>query len=151
MTERSSDPATSKRVPKWALGLGLFLVLAAGFVAVSHTQAYKLATTHQPERFTELYFTHPDALPARAEPGSKLPVAFTLHNQESRDTTYNYRITFTDQGGTVTLVTHSLQLKTNQQRAITEDIVIPTGDTRGEVSVQLIHEDQSVHFWIERN
>ncbi len=151
MTERSSDPARSKHVPKWVLGLGLFLVLIAGFAAISHTQAYKMATTHQPERFTELYFTRPDALPARVEPGSKLSVTFTLHNQESRDTTYVYQITFTDQDGTVTLVTHSLQLKTNQQRAITENIVVPVGDTRGEVSVHLLHEDQSVHFWVERN
>jgi len=151
MTEQTEDPNTSNRMPKWALGLGVFLVLAISFMAISHTRAYKLATTHQPERFTELYFTRPDALPASAAPGSRLPVAFTLHNQEAADTSYTYRITFTDPSGTVTLGTHSLRLKSGQQQAITQNVLVPAGDTRGEITVDLVHKDQSIHFWIERN
>lgn len=152
MSEPKVVPAGPKRVPNWGFGIGVALVLIAAFIAVSHTTAFKLATTHQPERFTELYFTRPNDLPASAKSGDRVPVAFTLHNVEAQDVMYTYQITFTDAGGTKLLLERQLSIADGQKQPVTDYAAIPAGTGKGELSVILLHNNksQTIHFWLER-
>jgi uncharacterized membrane protein len=55
----------------------------------------KLAVTHQPETFTELYFVDPAKLPTFAIPGKKQTVQFHIQSHLPERHTYQYRITIT--------------------------------------------------------
>jgi uncharacterized membrane protein len=151
MTEQNQVPARSRRVRKLVLGFAAVCILLVTFLALSHTNTFKLATTHQPDRFTELYFTNPTSLPATVKLSATVPVSFTLHNEEARTQSYTYNITFADATGTTTVLkTQEIILQNGQKQVINQDITLPTGNSRGEVSVNLLNKSQSVHFWLER-
>ena len=99
----------------------LMRLIASGFVLISALCIYELfptqvehavtlATTRQPEAFTQLYFDHQDKLPLSVKPGTNSYFVFQITNHESKTVTYHYQIlqsSTTDSvvigGGTVTL------------------------------------------------
>src|ERR1017187_4052808 len=81
----------------------LLLTVVLLFSAVSHTKAYVNATTHQPERFTELYFTSPLDLRTSAHSSLSLPIQFTVHNREASNVTYTYQVAVTTASGQTTV------------------------------------------------
>jgi len=150
MIKRKHITAYAARMPKLVVPLACLLALAVTVLAISHTHAFVLATTHQPERFSELYFVNPGALPSSAAPGQQLPVVFTVHNLEGRAFTYTYSIDFTDADGTTSLVRQQIAIADGQTKTITQKVVVPAGSGRGEVGVALINKDMAIHFWLER-
>src|SRR5580700_11164872 len=139
MTLRNTDSVT-----KILVLLGIIIItidVVASFVLVRHTHAFVDATTHQPERYTELYFSDPDTLPANVTAAQKLPVDFTIHNVEARTTAYTYTIDFTaPTGHTTVLEQQSLTLANDQAVTIADTVQLPAFAGRGEISVQLLHE-----------
>jgi hypothetical protein len=71
-----------------AIAITAAVVSAGG----SFANAVRLATTHQPEVFTELYFLNPGQLPAYAAPGKKQTVRFHIQSHAAQRQTYSYRI-----------------------------------------------------------
>jgi hypothetical protein len=100
---------TSKRKQRLSVNLMalyvVLVVLAALLAAVIPTRgslvdAVRLATTHQAETFTELYFINPGHLPAFAAPGKKQTVQFRIQSHALQEQVYSYRITVSGPSGT---------------------------------------------------
>jgi hypothetical protein len=128
------------------------LVIGAGFFFnwTYHTKIIADAITHQPERYTELFFTDPNDLPSTAISKQQLPVQFTIHNVEARNMTYTYDIDFTSATGKVTLLSQrSLSLASTKAVAITDTEKLPKFTGRVEISVILLHQPEAIHLWLE--
>jgi uncharacterized membrane protein len=108
------------------------------------------ATTHQPERFTELYFTYSNNLPSSVHSGQLLPVSFTVHNAEGHTMTYVYSVKFVDSTSNQTIVfnQHQFSLPNDKVQVITDDIKLPTFNGRAEATVALINQPETIHFWV---
>lgn len=85
----------------------------------------------KPENVSELFFTKPTALPTNFTPGSPMEVDFTLHNVESRDITYDYKIEQLDSANnkTTELKTGALSLSDSEKSA--EKIVVSPINSKG--------------------
>ncbi len=126
----------------------VIILLGVGAYHVRHTQAFVNATTHQPERYTELFFTNPTKIPNVVSTGTKLPVSFTVHNVEARTMSYSYTVTFTANGSVLAQQQGNFNLTSNGTNYITSNITIPGFTGRGEVQVTLINLNQSIHYWV---
>jgi hypothetical protein len=143
-------------VPKMVLMLVAVTVLAgiALWSGLFQAEPFKQATTHRPERFSELYFNNPLALPEVVQPGQVLPVTFVIHNHEAQDMTYHYQVSFHDAeapGAVTTFKERRVRIADGQARAITQEIFVPSGVGRGEIIVKLNNKAESIHYWVERN
>lgn len=128
--------------------VAVLVVLGLGLYHVRHTTAFVNATSHRPERFTELYFNNPTKLPAIVTPGTKLPVSFTVHNVEARDMTYVYTVSFVANGRTLVSQQKGFNLTSNGTNTITSNITVPSFSGKAEVQVLLNNVGQSIHFWV---
>lgn len=54
-----------------------------------------LSLSHQPARYTALYFNNPGALPSTVVRGRRIRVSFTIDNLEGRAISYRYLLTST--------------------------------------------------------
>jgi hypothetical protein len=141
---------------KWfaATVVGLTIILGVYYMTTHPAevgQEFKLATTKQPEPFTELYFTDPESLPGTIpQAPSELPISFVIHNQESRAMDYTYRVSFKDAQSSVTLPEGKVALQDGQSQSITQHLSVPQGQGRGEISVQIVNKSQQIHYWLER-
>lgn len=108
-----------------------------------------LATTIQPERFTELYFEDHLNLPKDAIPNKQYNFRFTVHNLEYRDTTYNYETYIDENGKKISIDQGSFTLKQDQFKTIPQTYTITTSLQRSEVVVNLTNKNnQQIDFWI---
>jgi hypothetical protein len=141
---------------KWfaATVVGLSIVMGAYYVISHQNETAKelsLATTKQPEAFTELYFVDPEAVPNSLTTAAQdIPITFAISNRESRAMDYTYRVSFKDTQHTVTLPDGKVTLQDGQSQSITQTIAVPEGKNRGEVSVQILNKSQAIHLWLER-
>src|SRR5258708_5353987 len=71
-----------------------------GWSNPSIRQTILLATTVQPETFTELYFDNHTTLPATTVPNKSYSFAFTIRNLENKDMTYPYQVVLRKNGAT---------------------------------------------------
>ncbi len=123
------------------------VVLAANWLG--HSQLLIKATTHQPERFTELYFTNPNSLPTTAASQKSLAFSFTIRNAEARDMTYTYKAVFTAPSGQTTILDRrQLSLPAGETTRIAAATTLPNFAGRGEVSVMLLNQPEAIHFWL---
>lgn len=106
----------------------------------------------EPEQLTELYFTHPNSLPATYSPGQVQAVAFTVHNLEYKTTSYHYFITEQSQtsGQPVTLSRGSFTLAQNGYKSPVVNISLPDAGARAKVTVNLVSENESINYWVNR-
>jgi uncharacterized membrane protein len=133
-----------------ALAIVVVVLVGAGVYHVRHTSAFVDATTHQPERYTELYFTAPTKLPANIEVGQQLPVDFTVHNVEARSMSYTYDLSLiTASGKPLSQSAYSFTLASNDSKVITNDVKIPDVLGRTEVQIFFPALNQSIHFWMQ--
>lgn len=148
------DRATN--ILKWfaASVIGIAIIWGIYYVTTHASQVrheLTLATTRQPEPLTELYFADAEALPGSLTTGEQdLPVSFVIHNLEAKTVDYTYRVTFSDGTQTVAAPDGSFTLQDGQSQSITQNIKVPAGTARGEVSVQILNKSQKLHFWLER-
>ncbi len=108
-----------------------------------------LATTVQPERFTELYFENHLSLPSAVTIGTSYSFTFTIHNLEYRDTLYPYDVYILNPNGSKTLIDkNAVMMKNNQYFTHTEKFILTQDISRQEVVVNLTSKNQQIDFWI---
>ncbi len=151
--KRVSFRGASANVKILYLSAAIIVVLIAGLLLnlAVHTATFVKATTHQPETYTELYFTHPNNLPATLTSGRTFPVDFTVHNVEAKTMQYTYDITVTDPNGSKqTLNKNQLYLQNGQTQRIANTFSLPSIAGRYEINVQLEDQPESIHYWTEQ-
>jgi hypothetical protein len=125
----------------------LFMVIAFGIGTFSThgsiAQAFTLATTHQPERYSQLYFDNPARLPSYAPTGKTQTVPFSVVNNNTEEMTYTYRVTTTI-GATTTSTVHSLRLANGQVTQLTTQFVIPKPLTKAHIVIQLLGTNEQL-------
>lgn len=130
----------------------IVILLVGGYLTVRHTEIFVDATTHQPERYTELYFSDPTSLPINVPHGSSLPVSFVAHNVEARNMSYDYAVSFiTDAGQMLSQKQGIFSLQSSQTKTVLVPMSIP-GSYRGRAEIQVTLENldnQSIHYWVK--
>ena len=154
------------RYRKFGIYFFVFIVLVIGGIGyanrqVVYDQLYSWKLIPRPERLTELYFTDHQALPALYHPDSQVPVAFTVHNLESRVTTYTYHIQQqnVDQSASRELAAGTFTLGHDATQAVIQHIALADMGERSRVLVVLSYDgiafgqdnsskqSQSIYYW----
>jgi hypothetical protein len=107
-----------------------------------------LATTVQPEKFTELYFEDHLRLPKIIIPGQQYRFAFTIHNLENSDMKYSYHVYLQTQNNQVTLDKSSINILNGRSSTIVENFS-PLIPEKTQVTVELINKNQKISFWMQ--
>ncbi|HYK32789.1 MAG TPA: hypothetical protein VEV63_12540 [Streptosporangiaceae bacterium] len=89
---------TSSGERRWwpVLGPIAAIALAASLVLPASRHQWELSIFRQPARYTALSFKDASELPTTAISGSRIPVSFTIGNQEGRTLTYKYVVSESD-------------------------------------------------------
>lgn len=139
------------------VGAVLFVVLVLAVLGGTHVQAIKNQLNDwkllpRPERLTELYFTHPNNLPAKYTPGQTQKVSFTVHNLEYQKTTYHYAIVEASQNGSdqQQLDSGSFTLSQNQYARPMLDIALKDDGSAATISVLLRGQNESITYHVVR-
>jgi uncharacterized membrane protein len=123
-----------------------------GYHSAIDRQLHSWKLLPEPERLTELYFTHPNSLPTSYVPGQVQTVSFTVHNLEYRTTDYHYVIIETNQDGSQsqTLVSGSFTLPQNAYKK--EAVNISTIDlgTHAKLEVDLKNINESIDYLVQK-
>lgn len=128
----------------------LLLLLGILVSAGIRTQTIIKATTHQPETYTELYFTHPNSLEGIAKVGQSVEVSFTIHNVEARNMTYTTDTELTYPSGQTAIVSqHQIALINGETHSYTVNALMPRTPGRYEVSIVLVHQPETIHYYVE--
>jgi hypothetical protein len=106
----------------------------------------------EPERLSELYFTHPNSLPSSYAPGQTEAVSFTVHNLEYRTTKYDYSIVEQSTNGEneVTLARGSFSLLQNQYEKPAINVQPTDLGSNVKISVNLTSENESIDYLLTR-
>jgi hypothetical protein len=92
---------TSPRRRWWpVLSVGAALLIALSLVSPAGRHQWALSLFRQPTRFTTLAFKYAWLLPARAKHYQRIPVFFTISNEEGRSLRYTYILLQHDPIGT---------------------------------------------------
>jgi hypothetical protein len=111
----------------------------------------ELATTVQPERVTELYFTDPGHLPRAVTPGGHAEVTFEIRNDEAGPQSYTYLVTlesFVDLEDSALVKIGSVNLTDGERRAVNVGFDVPIPNTRALLTVRLEGAPQTLHLWL---
>jgi len=94
---KRSDPTRSAGRRWWpVLGPFAAIALVISLLLPGSRHQWALSIFRQPARYTALSFNEAWELPATANRGSKIPISFTIGNQEGRTLTYRYVVTESD-------------------------------------------------------
>ena len=123
-------------------------VAAASTYYSEYRSVFASATSHQPTRYTELYFNNPTSLPVSVPRGSTLPVSFTVHNLEARSLQYAVTVSFIGpHNQALTVKQQQFALASTASKSITVPMIAPA-DYHGNADVQVTLDNlhQSIHF-----
>jgi uncharacterized membrane protein len=137
----------------FSLAVLVILITAIGFHNPIDRQMHAWKLLPEPERLTELYFTHPNSLASSYTPGQAQTVNFTVHNLEYRTTTYQYQIVELQQGGTqaTTLATGSFTLSQNAYKHQSEIVHSTDLGQNVKVEVRLVNVHESIDYLLNRS
>jgi hypothetical protein len=129
------------------------LCIGAGVLTALHwssvARAFSLATTHQPERYTQLYFGNSAHLPLYS-PAKKIErPSFYIVNHEAHTVTYQYRVTFTVGTKTTTLRQASVVLADGQSVGISFSYTMPAPNLAAQISVQLAGRAEHINVKVK--
>jgi len=142
-------PNFSARPAAWLWLLVALLVAVSYFVAVAGTHggdlvtAWTLATTHEPERYTALYFSNPAQLPSFARASTKQTVPFHIVNHEGAAKTYRYRIRFQVEGKAMDQY-FSVTIADGQDMQQAAVFTIPKPNEASTLTIQLLNTSQQL-------
>lgn len=107
----------------------------------------------EPEKLTELYFTHSNSLPKTYVPGQTQTVSFTVHNLEYQTTDYTYNIVEAsiDNTQTQTLATGSFTLPQNIYKQETVNISTIDLGKKVKVEVDLVKQNETIDYLLNRS
>jgi uncharacterized membrane protein len=119
----------------------IFVVSIAGataYISAHHSakDAIRLAATHQPETFTELYFLNPSKLPAFAAPGKQQTIRFHIQNDSPENKTYTYQIVASGTQGTSTSSTR-VAVSAGQGVTVPYHFTIPSASEQLTITISL--------------
>lgn len=132
----------------WLFVIALLLGTAAVSLATAHRSlslAWHSATTHQPERYTQLYFTDPAHLPAFAPLGKPQVIPFRIVNHEHASKTYTYETQVTIAGKT-SAYRGTVTLADGQGADETLGFTIPAARMQAAITVRLVGTGQTLSF-----
>lgn len=118
-------------------------------VILAHTSvasAVRLATTHQPERFTELYFNNHRLLPAVVKPKTARKLSFHIANHESHTVTYHYAVIQSAAAGAASVQTGTVTLASNQGADEVATYTAPAVPEPFTVMVALMGRPEAISF-----
>ena len=129
----------------------IIVTLVIGGYHFRNSKVFVDATTHQPERYTELYFNNPTHLPTAIGIGQQLSVGFVTHNLEARSMTYPYTLALmTDNGKILVEKQADFTLPSGNTKTTTNTISVPISyQGKAEVQVAFTKLNQSIDYWIE--
>jgi hypothetical protein len=143
----------SKLILRILLPLFIIACFVAGiFLLVNYVpsvkEAFILATTIKPEKFTELYFENHLSLPNKVTLFKENNFKFTIHNLENKDMEYPYEVYIEVNGEKQMIYTSSVLIKNNEYKTITQTFIITTPTQRAKIVVNLIDKNQQIDFWM---
>ncbi|HSX32748.1 MAG TPA: hypothetical protein VLF91_00200 [Candidatus Saccharimonadales bacterium] len=150
-----SKRSFSRKLHTPALQVSAAIVILAAiagiaFVSVVYqhqiARALTLATTHQPERYSELYFDDSAHLPLFSLNGKVQHVSFRIVNHEAATTTYHYAVTITTNGVATSLADARVTLADGKTADIPFTYLITTPNTPAQISVQLVGRSEHITF-----
>ncbi len=156
--QKLGDKGTIKSVQNWWLlpknrKLRLFLLvvgvasICGGLYTIpSVSREITLATTRQPEPFTELYFTSPEHLGKTFTPNEPQIVRFTVRNHEGHTQIYSYVIYLDG----VQAASGTTSIADNDAQSLTEEILVKSTNARSKITVTLLNNHQSIQYWTEK-
>jgi uncharacterized membrane protein len=146
MADTTEQPAKKPYVPKVVLFTILILLLVPAVWFGVHTETFKLATTRQPDRYTELYFLNPTQLPTILQNGKTYKQSFAIVNHEAKAYTYTYQVALTGAGQSIKYPEASVTLQPGQRIERNFEVVssVDSGDIT--VSVTLLEKQQAIRF-----
>ena len=112
-------------------------------------KAVFLATTREPQTFTELYFENHLSLPDRITLFKENNFKFTIHNLENKDMEYPYEVYIDTNGEKQVISTGSALIEDNGYKTISVDFTITISIPGSRVVVNLIDKNEQISFWIE--
>ena len=115
------------------------LFVAYKYRAAVYAEMNTLKLVPEPERFTELYFTNPAAIPTSTIAGQPMSFAFTIQNLQGVTTTYPYTAYFKNPAGqTIPLARGIVSLADNASTSIPVLYTFPTSTTDGSITGEVV-------------
>ena len=132
----------------WAV---LVLALCLVLIPVSRTEAWRLATTRQPEPFTELYFADAEHLPRQAVPDQTVVPNFILHNREGHSMPYQYELRVdSDTAATPATAYGTVIVANGDTQTIAAPVAVPTFTNHATLTITIKPTNQQIRYRIER-
>jgi hypothetical protein len=128
---------------------GVILLICAFVYAGNNSgihRTFQTATTHQPENFTELYFTDYNSLHHTLTAGKSYPVTFTVTNHESKTFTYVYQTVMTANHTKVTSKPVTVTVKDGQSFHGTTHIIARQPNDHVELVVRVLNKNLTIHY-----
>jgi hypothetical protein len=148
MTHSRLTTVLRRKSPLRVLVIAVVFAAILGLVMREQTHlanAYRLATSHYPETYSELYFVNSTKLPTRATPGRKY--TFTVHLASHQPTqTYQLLSTVTIAGEQTVTTMRTISLRDGSGADVTFSLVIPKSDQTAQVVVAVANTTQSIAF-----
>lgn len=108
-------------------------------------KAIKLATTVQPESFTELYFEDHTHLPKTVEVKKEYSFIFTIHNLENKKMSYPYLVYLETEGNKIIFDQGTVELENDGYKSIAENFS-PLKNIDMKITVDLVNKNQIIDF-----
>jgi uncharacterized membrane protein len=138
-----------KHSTKLLIGSVLLFSLSLFLVEYPVSDLYNHLFLPQPERVTELYFSHPASLPSTVTVGIPVTFDFRIVNHEAQTVTYSYIVTIDTPGSsTRALVTGQFTSSDGQVEEIPVKTAITRPSVRNLITVQLLGRVEKIHFWV---
>jgi hypothetical protein len=131
-----------------ALAILCVIFVAYALRGLIYNALYSLDLIPIPERYTELYFTNPAAIPTSITAGKPATFSFTVVNHEGVTTTYPYSSYFVDPSAErIILASGTISLADGASATIPVSYKFAAAPVTGEVVVDLPSlNDQSIDF-----
>ena len=106
-----------------------------------------LSIVRQPTPYTQLYFTHPGALPGKLKVGQKNTFDFTIVNDENRAYRYTYIVMLDDSKKHLVVSTATATINNGQSATRSVTIVPKDRKSKYLITVTLEGMNQSIRFY----
>lgn len=113
------------------------------------THAYRLASSHLQEPYSELYFADHRSLPSSAPVGIPVEFSFVIGNHQSSSLTYQYKVDITTNGVSKTISTGTAVLDNNARTSKTVRFTNTVPSTVSTITVSLLGRNEHISFRLE--
>ncbi len=124
------------------------LTLTAAVYAKPIAKALTLATTHQPEGYTELSFvtSSSNPLPSSAPVDTPRQFSFQITNHQTQSVSYHYIVTLSIGSVTTTVASGAVAIADGNSESISPSFTMPVASSTGIIDVHLTTTNQHIYF-----